>query len=207
MQNPTIGPDGLRIPTQLILSDLAAEDIIAKFAGGLIPAALNHTQLDQTLAEALHQPAPESNPLRTALLALDAEIDSLVGPTRRVFPLPGFLTYQAQLPPDKFPLHSLRLPPLNPDGHFIFIAATEQHYFALRLDLHPEQKVLGHVRIALSSTTRPPIRLEGAEHRLNRQILSPEIVGAALVDGDEILDTPLTQIERDQIRTALINLA
>ena len=189
-------PDGLRLPIQAKLADLAVDEILQTFAAGLIPKALSYTPLTLTLNEALFQTVPAANPLLTALLALDADVEGRVAQKRRITPLPGFLSYRTSLSPDKFPLTTLRLPPLNPDGHFFFTPTDEAAYAAVRLDLHPTLQVLGHVRLALSRQAQPPIRLQAVEHRLDRQILTEAILTEALALSAEDLTSPLTEKEQ-----------
>ncbi len=191
-------PTGLHILTSATLAQLAADEALLKFAGGLLPIALSQTELpgDITLATLLHQTStPQIYPVWVALLALDAELSAIVDDKQRVFPLSAFLSYQTHLPPDKLSFNLLRLPPLNPDGHYHLTIAENGYCFAVRLDLHPRLKVTGHVRLALSSPTRFPIRLEAAEHRLNRQILSPTLIDTAIIAGSKALSVPLTDAE------------
>ncbi|HXV44137.1 MAG TPA: hypothetical protein VEC96_13800, partial [Anaerolineae bacterium] len=152
------------------------------------------------LAQVLHQAdSPQTYPLITALLVLDAEIHTLIGEDRRILTLPGFLSYRASLPPDKVPLESLRLPPLNPGGRYVFAMADNRAFLAVRLDLNPALNVAGHVRIAVSSSTRPPMRLVTAEERLERQVLAEEMIKTAIAAGSADLPIPLAQIEEAEL--------
>ncbi len=204
-------PDGLYLSAQASLAQLLEAEALRAFADGLLHAALTHTLNLQpatfnrlTLAELLYYAdGPETYPLLTALLALDAEIHVLVDEDKRVLPLPGFLSYRASLPPDKFPLKTLRLPPLNPGGRYAFSVAAEGVYLAVRLDLHDRLRVAGHVRLALSSPTRPPLRLHAVEDRLERQVMAEDLIEAAVAGGDEELATPLTQAEQAALVAAL----
>lgn len=184
-----IRPDGLHLLAQATLAQLAEDTILSEFANGLISLALGHIPppqaADWTLAEALHHPGPEGKPLLTTLLVLDAEVAAVVAEESRVFPLPGFLTYRDRLPPAEFPLNTLRLPPLNPDGRYQLALTSDGSCYALRLDLHPRLKVAGHVRLAISSSTRLPARLRTVEHRLERQELTPALIEAAVQSGAE----------------------
>ena len=121
----------------------------------------------------------------------------------RVFPLPGFLSYRARLPLEKFPLNTMRLPPLNPDGHYWLKTGLNSFCCAVRLDLHPGQKVAGHVRLAVSSSTRQPARLPAAEHRLDRHILQADLIEEAVLAGSRALAEPLTDAERVALLDAL----
>jgi xanthine dehydrogenase iron-sulfur cluster and FAD-binding subunit A len=209
ISEPTLGPEGLLIPTTITFAQLAAHPLLLEFATGLIPTALSHISLEQTLAAALHHPGPETRPLLLVLLARDAEIDSFAGPEGRTFPMPGFLSYRHRLPPDKFPLNRLRLPSLNPDGHFSLqqLSIPAEGYLALRVDLHPLMRVLGHVRVALGGPHRPPIRLHATEHRLERQVLTPSLIGAAVAAADEDITPMLTKNERRMLIEALSSLS
>ena len=60
---------------------------------------------------------------------------------------------------------------------------------------HLRSGMAGHVRIAISSPTRPPVRLQAIEHRLERQVLEKELIRAAVVGANEDLLKPLTQVE------------
>lgn len=197
MTNSTLDPDGLRLPAGLTLAQVAEADVVRDFAAGLLVSALAQTALSGSLAEALHHSGPEADPLLAALLALDAEIEARVGGDRRVFPLPGFLSYRHSLPPDRFPLHHLRLPPLNPDGHFFLQPIPTGGYLAARLDLHPLKKVLGHVRLALTRPNQIPSRLYAVEHLLDRQFLSEELIERALAAE------PLSPAEQVALRAVL----
>jgi CO/xanthine dehydrogenase FAD-binding subunit len=199
-------PDGLYLVTQATLAQLLEDEAVRTFAGGLLHTALLKTcnlQLaacNLPLAEALHQAdSPQTYPLLTALLVLDAEIHTLIGEDRRILTLPGFLSYRASLPPDKVPLESLRLPPLNPGGRYAFAVADNGAFLAVRLDLNPALNVAGHVRIAVSSITCPPVRLKAAEERLERQVLTEEVIKTALAAGSADLPTPLTLIEEAEL--------
>jgi len=195
MQLTTLAPDGLRIATQASLGHLAADELCNEFAGGVFVTALDHTPFTGSLAEALHAPYHQTNALLTTLLILDAEVEALTDDKRRVFPLPAFLSYRPSLTLDKFPLTSVRLPPLNPDGHYRFKTVANDAFVAARLDLHPWLKVMGHVRLAVSGPTRPPTRLQATEHRLDRQVLSHYLIEAAFATTNEMGDPPLSSAE------------
>lgn len=197
MTNSTLDPDGLRLPAGLTLAQVAEADVVRDFAAGLLVSALAQTVFSGSLAEALHHPGPEGDPLLAALLVLDAEIEARVGGDRRMFPLPGFLSYRPSLPLDRFPLHSLRLPPLNPGGQFVFQPLTAQSFLAVRLDLHPVSRALGHVRLALTRPPTPPIRLYAVEHLLDRQFLTDELIERAIVAE------PLSPAEQAGLRAVL----
>jgi CO/xanthine dehydrogenase FAD-binding subunit len=186
-----IRPNGLHFLAEATLTQLAEDTTLSDFAGGLVSQALSHLPPSQarrwTLAKALHYPGPEARPLLTALLVLDAEVAAVVAGESRVFPLPGFLTYRERLPLAEFPLNTLRLRPLNPDGQYQLTLASDGSCYALRLDLHPRLKVAGHVRLAVSSPTRPPVRLRAVEHRLERQKLTPALIEEAVQSGAEAL--------------------
>ncbi len=195
MQRTTLAPDGLRIEASANLSHLATDELCAEFAEGLLVTALAHTPFTGSLAEALHVPHIHTNALLTTLLVLDADVEALAVNKRRVFPLPAFLSYRPTLTPDKFPLTGVRLPPLNPDGHYRLRAVADDAFVAARLDLHPRLNVMGHVRLAVSGPTRPPTRLQAAEHRLDRQVLSPYLIEAALTTTNEAVTPPLSNAE------------
>jgi CO/xanthine dehydrogenase FAD-binding subunit len=184
-------PDGLHLLAEATLAQLAEDATLSGFADGLVSQALGHIPppqaADWTLAQALHHSGPESRPLLTALLVLDADAAAVVAEETRVFPLPGFLTYRDRLPPAEFPLNTLRLPPLNPDGRYQLSLAGDGFCYALRLDIHPRLKVAGHVRLAVSSPTRAPARLQAVEHRLERQELTPALIEDALQSSGERL--------------------
>jgi CO/xanthine dehydrogenase FAD-binding subunit len=199
-------PDGLYLVTQATLAQLLEDEAVRAFAGGLLHTSLLKTSNQQlatsnlSLAEVLHQAdSPQTYPLITALLVLDAEIHTLIGEDRRILTLTGFLSYRASLPPDKVPLESLRLPPLNPGGRYAFAMADNGAFLAVRLDLNPALNVAGHVRIAVSSITRPPLRLVAAEERLERQVLTEAVIKTAIAAGSADLPTPLPQIEEAEL--------
>ncbi len=196
-------PDGLHILARTPLSQLAEDETLLNFADGLILEALAHTTLPDglawTLTGALYHPGPQTNPLMVALLVLDAELRAVIDEEQRILPLPGFLTYRASLFPDKFPCDTLRLPPLNQDGHYLLSLTDDGFCFAVRLDLHPELKVAGHVRIAVSSPTRSPLRLQATEYRLDRQVLNRGLIEAAVTAGSEELLVPLTKAEQARL--------
>lgn len=199
-------PDGLYISTQATWAQLAANEVLHSFANGLIPMALNGHPVAWTLAEVLHHSGPQVNPLLTALLVLDTEVNAVVDDKQPVFPLPGFLTYRSTLSLEKFPLQAIRVPPLNPDGHYLLSIANDGFCFALRLDLHPRLKVAGHVRLAASSPTRFPVRLQAIEYRLERQSLSKKLIQTAVTAGGETLSVPLTAEERFRLVETLQGL-
>ena len=210
MSVTTNQPDGLYLSTQATLRQLLEDEPLPTFAAGLLHAALVETcnlqpvTCNLSLAEALHDAGgPETYPLLTALLALDAEVHTQLGEDRRVLPLPAFLSYRPSLPPDKVPPESVRLPPLNPGGHFVFAVSGDGAWLAVRLDLHERLRVAGHVRLALSSPTRLPLRLRAIEDRLERQVMTGDLTEAAVAGGDEDLAAPLTPMERTALVEAL----
>jgi len=200
-------PNGLHIVSQATLAQLFEDEALRTFAGGLLQTALAHTinfepptfNASLTLAETLHHSGPQIYPLLTALLVLDAEIHTLVGEERRVLSLPGFLSYRANLPLDKVSLETLRLPPLNQGGRYAFTVSDNGAFLAVRLDLNPARNVAGHVRIAISSVTCPPIRLVAAEQRLERRVIAEPLIEAAIAAGRADLPAPLTQIEQAEL--------
>jgi CO/xanthine dehydrogenase FAD-binding subunit len=178
------------------LTQLAKETALSDFADGLLSQAFSHLSPPEaaqwTLAQALHHPGPASRLLLTALLVLDAEVAAAIAGETRVFPLPGFLSYRERIPLAEFPLNTVRLPPLNPDGRYRLALTDEGYCYALRLDLHPRLKVAGHVRLAVSGPTHQPARLRIVEHRLERQELTATVITAAIESGGEGL-TPEQQ--------------
>jgi hypothetical protein len=198
-------PDGLHIVSQATLAQLFEDEALRTFAGGLMQTALVQTfnvqrsTFNLSLAEALHHSGPQIYPLLTALLVLDAEIHTLVDEERRVLSLPGFLSYRAHLPLDKVSLETLRLPPLNPGGRYAFTVADNGAFLAVRLDLNPARNVAGHVRLAVSSVTRPPVRLVAVEQRLERRVIAEPLIEAAIAAGRSDLPTPLTRIEQAEL--------
>lgn len=201
-----VRPDGLHITTKATLGQLAQDQYLQDFAGGLIPSILAHFDLagetTLTLAEALHRTgSPAIDALLTGLLALDAEVNAVIDDETRVFPLPGFLTYRARLPLDQFPLNLMRLPPLNPGGQYRF-TAVEPYCCTVRLDLHPELMVTGHVRLAAAGPNHPPHRLSLIEARLDRKLLTTELIEAALALGRGT-EQPLHPVEAETLRDIL----
>jgi hypothetical protein len=199
-------PDGLHISTSATLAQLGEDEALRTFAAGLLHAALRQTCnllsstcASLTLAQALHHPGPETYPLLTALLALDAEVRAILGDETRVLPLPGFLSYRASLPLDKVPLQAVRLPPLNLGGIYRFIDFAGGGFAALRFDLHPKLQVVGHVRLVVGSPERFPVRLRVAEEGLDRRILTETLLDQAISLGAEEVSPPLTPTERDEL--------
>ncbi|MCL4300079.1 MAG: hypothetical protein KJ077_30375, partial [Anaerolineae bacterium] len=76
-------------------------------------------------------------------------------------------------------------------------------WLAVRLDLHERLRVAGHVRLALSSPARPPLRLRAVEERLERQVMSGDLIEAVVAGGDEDLTVPLTPMEQAALVEAL----
>lgn len=204
MQATLTRPNGLHILTKATLQQLIEDETLNIFAEGLLSKALAEInpadRATLTLADTLHQTDNlQINALFTALLVLDAEVNAIVDDETRIFPLPGFLSYRANLPPDKFPLNTMRLSPLNPDGHYLLAVFVEGHYLVVRLDLHPTLKVTGHVRIALSRPNLLPQRLKIAEHRLNRQELNNALISAAIAAETIEGLAPLTKVEQARL--------
>jgi hypothetical protein len=198
-------PDGLHLSTQATLAQLLDDEAVGAFADGLLQTALVQTfnvqpsTANLSLAEALHHSGPQTYPLLTALLMLDAEIHALVNEKQRVLSLPGFLSYRASLPLAKVPLETLRLPPLNPGGRYAFAVSDDGAFLAVRLDLNPTLNVAGHVRMAVSRVTHPPIRLVAAEQQLERRAIDEQLIEAAIAAASADLPIPLTQIERAEL--------
>ena len=96
MQVSLTRPDGLHLQTKATLQQLADDDLVSVFGGGIIAKALAQlTPTDfagYTLADTLHHPGPETYGLITTLLILDAHVSSVVEGKTRTFPLPGFLS-------------------------------------------------------------------------------------------------------------------
>ena len=204
-----VRPDGLHITTKATLDQLAHDKNLQQFADGLIPRLLSPFDLSgqgsRTLAEALHQTdSPVVDALLIGLLALDAEVNAVIDDETRVFPLPGFLPYRDRLPLEQFPLNLMRLPPLNDGGHYRFTYA-EPYSCIVRLDLHPELMITGHVRVAAAGPNYPPYRLSLIEARLDRKLLTPELIEAALALGRGD-DQPLHPLEAQALRDILRSL-
>jgi len=198
--------DGLYISTHTPWPQLAADENLRDFANGLIPTTLEYEDTSWTLSELLHHTGYQTYPLLTALLILDAEVNAVVEDKQPVFPLPGFLTYRSKLSPEKFPLDAVRLPPLNSDGNYFLTVANDGFCVAIRLDLNPQLNLAGHVRIAISSPTRTPIRLRSLEHRLERQILNKELIQTATLATNQKLPKPLSKDEQIHLNKVLQGL-
>jgi len=203
-------PDGLHILARATVLQLAQDEQLQMFATGLVVQSLEpllNAAPQTTLTQALHQTElPPANALLTTLLALDAEVSAVVDDETRKFPLSGFLSYRSRLLPDQYPLNTVRLPPLNPDGHYRLVTREPGHYLAVRLDIHPRLKVAGHVRIAVGSSARPPERLMAIEQRLDRQYLTQGQIDLALETGNEALPVPLTAVEIETLSGLLADL-
>lgn len=203
--------NGLHILTKATLQQLLDDEALHLFADGLIPQALAEMDISTigqwTVAEALHHDGlPQINAFVTVLLVLDAEVNTVVNDENRVWPLPGYLSYRSRLSLDKYPLNTLRLPPLNTDGHYRFAVVDEGHYLAVRMDIHPKLKVVGHIRIAISGPTRSPERILAVEHRLDRQELAEEVIKATIIAGSGALSIPLTEKEQAKLLEVLTGL-
>jgi CO/xanthine dehydrogenase FAD-binding subunit len=202
-----IQPDGLHLLAEATLSQLAADETLADFADGLLPKALSEAGSAQlpalSLAEALHllNPAPIGG-LLTTLLALDAEVRLTVNDKLRILSLPGFLSYRARLPLANFPLDTVRLPPLNAGGHYFFSKIEPDRFIVLRLDLHPVERLAGHVRVAISHPGQLPQRLTSIEQRLERQVLDEALLGQVMRMEDQVL----TVEEQTELTRALRGL-
>ncbi len=206
MNNISACIEGLYLSAQIPWPQLAKDENLREFANGLIPMALYYDDASWTLADLLHHSGPQTYPLLTALLILDAEVNAVVEDKQPVFPLPGFITYRSKLSPDKFPLNTIRVPPLNTDGHYFLSLSNDGFCTAIRLDLHPRLHVAGHVRIAASSPTRIPIRLRAIEHRLERQTLTPDLIETAITTANPALPKPLTACEQQHLNQVLQGL-
>lgn len=203
-------PEGLLISLEATLSQVAGYEALLQFADGLIPRALARGPAEtytRTLAEVLYQPNPQYYPLLAALLVLDAELKGTLDEETRLLPLPAFLSYRASLSPAKFPLETLRLPPLNPGGHYLLSITEAGACLAIRIDLHPQLAVAGHVRLAAAGPTRSPTRLPGAEQRLEWQVLDEARIAAALAATHADPAGPLTETEARQLAELLRRLA
>lgn len=205
-------PDGLHLSASATLAHLLEAEAVQAFAKGLLHAALITTfnlqpSTTLSLAEALrYTGGPETYPLLTALLTLDAEVHAQVGEDRRVLPLPGFLSYRTSLSPERAPLQALRLPPLNPGGRYQFAVIEGESWLAARLDLHEKLRVAGHVRLTISSPTRSPQRLQGVEDRLDRQIMSQTVLETILATGTANITPTLTSTEQTTLLAVLNQL-
>ncbi len=208
MQITLTRPDGIHILSTASLQEMATDPILSIFGEGLLGQALNEANLNLAvaslpLAAALHDVEGSCAALLTALLVLDAEIKAVIEDESRIFPLAAFLSYRSNLPLDRYPLNMVRLPPLNHGGHYVFSKMAAGHYFVVRLDLHPELGVSGHVRVAVGGSGRLPQRLLGIEHRLERQKLDESLIEAALAGETS---PPLSTIERTTLAEILRGL-
>lgn len=194
MQPVLVQPDGLHLTAAFTPARLAAESALQDFADGMLPAALQSLPepwRGVTLAQLTYHPGSEANGLLAALLALDAEIIAGVGKERRQVPLAGFLGYRRRLSSAKFSPHTLRLPPLNPDGHYMFTEINDDDFLAVRFDRHPRLRIAGHIRIATGGVSAPPQRLTPIEHRLDHRPLDAAVIDTALTAGNAELPVPL----------------
>lgn len=178
-------PDGLYLPAGVPLQQLAADDSLRDFADGLVPrtvaATLPAGAQPVSLSELLHSPDPVFGGILAALLALDAEVIATIDGDRRSWPLPGFLSYRARLV--SYQPELVRLPPLNPDGHYLLVAESDRA-FVLRFDMHPGLRVLGHIRIAtIVDANSPPQRVTTLEHRLERRTLTAQLLAEIQTAG------------------------
>ena len=170
-------PDGLHVAAAASLRHLLADELFWNFADGLLSrvaaATLPDSGLDYPLCDLLYHQDTAYNGFLAALLALDAEVIATVNAERSVWPLPGFLSYRTQLA--EHPLDAVRLPPLNPDGHYLF-TAIHGKTLIVRFDIHLDLRIMGHVRIAIGGTAIKPSRLQLIEHRLERTQLTGQLL-------------------------------
>jgi hypothetical protein len=200
-----VRPNGLVIDTSAPLRQLISDEALQQFAAGLLVTAITESVAAEhhhhTLHNALKQTDDTFNGLLVAALALDAELKSIIDDDVRVFALAGFLSYRDRL--SNVPLPTLQLPPLNPDGHYIFAVVDQISYLAVRLDFHPELGVAGHVRIALGGVNRQPLRLRAIEGRLERQVLTAARISTAVGTAESALNPPLSPAERERLSMVL----
>lgn len=198
--------DGLHLNAQATWLNLMDDEPLAAFADGLLKAGLAPLQslgASVSLGEMLHHIEAETNPLWVVLLALDAEITAIVQTKRRAMPVPAFVSYRARMPLDTHPLSTVRLPPLNPDGHYHLRSDTDV-WVALRYDQHPQKRVLGHVRVALSAESRAPLRLHATEDHLERKTPTPARLREAVQMGGQ--EASLSADEAAAVESVLGNV-
>lgn len=201
----TLQPDGLYLDPHATLQELIDESALHEFAKGLIPTALSDLPdhaFTKTMSKILQQVPLWASPLINALMVLDAEIHTATQETRRVLPLTSFLDYRHSLA--HINITTLRFPPLNPGGHYYLLTPDAGYSLALRLDIQPQRGVMGHVRLALSSPTRPPMRWLEWEGRLTWQTLTPALIAEAC---QLPLAEPLTEPEQTALHDLLQQLA
>ncbi len=161
LETVTTKPDGLYLPAGVPLAQLLADDLLREFADGLLPRAVAATlpagEQNVSLTELLFSRDSAFDGVLAALLALDAEVIATVAGDRRVWPLPGFLSYRSRLA--AHPPEAVRLPPLNLDGHYL-LTTDGDGALLLRFDMHPRRRVLGHIRVVIAAET-PPQRMTG----------------------------------------------
>ncbi len=202
MKIVTLENDGLNLNPQATLHQLHDQQEIQQFAEGFIPKALSQTaDLSPTLLQVIQADSMGQPTLYTVLLVLDAEIKTVVTGKLRRLPLLTFRSYQQKL--QNIQPTAVRLPPLNPDGHYHLETSAEGTTIAVRLDIHPEKGIAGHVRLAVSSPQRPPTRLIEGEARLDWQRLTPDLIDAAIETGSRNLSEPLTPAEQIGLREVL----
>ena len=206
MQPVSVQPDGLYLAVESTPAQLAADPTLREFAAGLLVTALASLPKacdTLTLADLVRYPGPEANGLLAALLALDSELIAGAGRDRRAVPLPGFLSYRHRLVPDNFSPHTLRLPPLNQDGHYMFNEIEDKDFLAVRYDCHPRLRVAGHIRIVIGGQSHTPQRLTAIEQRLDHQTLNEATINAALSAGNAGEAAPLAAAQLTRLAQML----
>lgn len=204
MQVSLTRADGLHLAPPATLLQLLADETVCTFAGGLLRQALENVEAkDFSVTAVLHHAGPEYQPLLAALLALDADVRAVIDDETRVFPLVGFFSYRCQLPPECFPLSALRLPPLNPGGHYLLDQAPNGDWLVVRADIHPVLRVCGHMRLVAGQRAEVPRRLTVLEHRLERQVLTEALIDSALTAAGEMLSDPVRAKVKELLGTLL----
>jgi len=195
-------PDGLYLHPEATLAQLAHDVILKEFADSLIPYALalttNHSA---TLTSALYQTDSDYTPLLTALTMLDIEIKTVIQDTTRTLPLTAFLKYRDKLAINQMVISRVRLPPLNPDGHYLLRQLADDTCLGVRLDLHPVKKVAGHIRLVITKPGMFPQRLIATEGRLIWQHLTDRLINNAI-----LLSSHLSDAEQVELATILNSL-
>lgn len=196
-------PDGLYLHPQATLAQLEHDPMLKEFADSLIPYALALTPEHSTsLGTALYHPDnPVYTPLLTALAMIDAELKTVINKETRALPLAAFFSYRHRLAQHQITINMVRVPPLNPDGHYLLRELADNTCIGVRLDLHPLRKVAGHVRLVVTKSGQPPERLTATEGRLEWQKLTDDLITEAILLSSHLSDAE--QVELANILNSL----
>lgn len=182
--------DGVVIGSTVTLQELMDHPDVGTLAGGILALAAGYTQSrtlreQGTLGGALIVAGP-ADPLTTALLVLDTDID-YADPAVHTAPFTSFVAYRDRLIKTRVLLTELRIkrPPARSSAAFTVVGRSpkDRPIVCAAAYVAVDEGLPAVVRVAVGGADAAPVRLHKTEHILKGQLLGAEKVTKALEPG------------------------